>query len=647
VSADPKRQHRHLSAPVIVAFAGSGGEGVANYFAPLVQRREIGAIAPVRGQPFSVLVTQSEAEGYAAMTRFRRGLLAGLVLLTVGGAGVFAYAIKGYGVYERRLETSNALFTAVTEGTNDAVFVKDRDGRYLLINAAGARFVGRPVADVVGRSDFELFDATTARRIRTTDRSVIESGELTAQELPSPDPFGVEHLFSTVRAPYRDARGNIVGVIGVARDITREHEAEQTNRRQAIELSNANTLLAAVVEGTTDIVFVKDLEERYLLMNAAGAKVFGVSRDDVIGRRIDEIQPASVADDVRARDREVMSAGITMTGETLIRVAGVEHTLSSVVAPWRNALGVVVGLIGISRDITEQERTRNALAISEKRHRDLFAMSKGLICVHDMAGVLVTVNPAAAELLGYSPEEMTGTALASYVPPEHAAKFQKYLDGFATSDEHEGLLILCAKSGEQRVLQFSNRVYVEDGRRHVIGHAQDVTERRRYEQRLRELSFSDPLTGLFNRRYLSQRETDAAPGARFGVIAVDLDHFKQINDTHGHQRGDEVLIAVGRFLKRHARSHDVVVRMGGDEFLLLLPDADAAATEALAERIKSDGANAPCGLSIGHAVRVGDEALEQTINRADLTLYRIRIEMRGYDRRKHSSDEDASRGTPQ
>jgi diguanylate cyclase (GGDEF)-like protein/PAS domain S-box-containing protein len=503
-SASPERRGQKLTAPSVVALAASGGEGVRRFWSDLLRRREFGAIAPVPSYGMSVLVTQSEAEVFQVISLFQRGLLAGLVMLALGASGLLLLALRTMRAYERSIVASRALLESVIESTTDIVYVKDLEGRYLLMNAAGARYIGRDPSGIVGLTDADLFDAETAARIRQLDRDVIECAAPMAVNNRSHDAWGVPHLFSIVRAPYRDESGKVVGVIGVARDITQEHDAEQ------------------------------------------------------------------------------------------------------------------------------------AIAASEKRHRELFEMSKGLICMHELDGTLITVNPASADMLGYAPQELAGRRLQELVPAEYQSQFEQYLGAIAESGEVQGVLALVARNGERRFLQFSNRLYAEAGRApYVIGHATDITERRRYEERLREQSFSDPLTGLFNRRWLAHREERAADDARFGTIVIDLDHFKQVNDTYGHQRGDEVLVEMGRFLARHARHGDAVVRMGGDEFLVLLDDGDEAATAALAARITADAANAPCGFSIGHAVREHGEPLEKTIDRADQTLYRIRVEVRGYERRKH------------
>lgn len=112
---------------------------------------------------------------------------------------------------------------------------------------------------------------------------------------------------------------------------------------------------------------------------------------------------------------------------------------------------------------------------------------------------------------------------------------------------------------------------------------------------------------------------------------MDLDHFKQVNDTYGHERGDEVLVSVVEFLKSQSRQDDVLVRMGGDEFMVLLCNEAGATAPALVQRITEAAAQgkSPCGLSLGWAIRTDNEALDRTMARADQQLYDLRRQRRG------------------
>jgi diguanylate cyclase (GGDEF)-like protein len=158
----------------------------------------------------------------------------------------------------------------------------------------------------------------------------------------------------------------------------------------------------------------------------------------------------------------------------------------------------------------------------------------------------------------------------------------------------------------------------------------DITERKLFEQQLRELSNRDPLTGCFNRRYLSELEPRlVADDVPWGAIVVDVDHFKRYNDEHGHQAGDEALVAVSHFLLRETRAHDVVLRLGGDEFLVLLLGDQAESTAAIAARLREPSeAAAAVPFSLGWAVRRPGESIERTIQRADHRMIEVRAQER-------------------
>jgi diguanylate cyclase (GGDEF)-like protein len=147
-------------------------------------------------------------------------------------------------------------------------------------------------------------------------------------------------------------------------------------------------------------------------------------------------------------------------------------------------------------------------------------------------------------------------------------------------------------------------------------------------QALHEQSLRDALTGSFNRRQLALFEDTQRGVGGWGAITVDLDHFKLVNDTQGHERGDQVLVDFVRFLSARVQPDDVVVRLGGDEFAVLLAGADAAALRAVAARLRRDAAAAPCAFSLGHALRAPGEPLAETIARADAAMYAARAASR-------------------
>lgn len=300
---------------------------------------------------------------------------------------------------------------------------------------------------------------------------------------------------------------------------------------------------------------------------------------------------------------------------------------------WVRAVGTVeraddgsaLRVVGAFQDITHSRRAISALEASDRRYRKLFQYSLGLICTHDHEGVLLSVNPAAAKSLGYSVGEMIGRPLTDFIRPELHPRFRDYLLRIMRKDSDAGILELIAKDGSAHVWQYHNVLDddVEGDDPYVLGHSQDVTERFRQERQLREWSIHDPLTGCYNRRYLAEL-TAAAPAERWGCIAFDLDHFKHVNDTHGHQRGDEVLVAMAAFLRSHVRPQDAVIRLGGDEFLVLLREAKDGLTQSVVKRLDADRAAAPIGFTMGSTTVEPGDSLEAGLGEADRRLYKAR-----------------------
>lgn len=285
--------------------------------------------------------------------------------------------------------------------------------------------------------------------------------------------------------------------------------------------------------------------------------------------------------------------------------------------------GQAARLVGALQDITLRRRAVVALGASDRRYRKLFQYSLGFICTHDHEGVLLSINPAAARSLGYSIGEMIGRPLTDFIRPELHPRFGDYLLRIMRKDSDAGMLELVARDGSLHVWQYHNVLDDDGDEPYVLGHAQDVTARHQQERQLREWSIRDPLTGCLNRRYLAEL-TASHEAERWGCIVLDLDHFKHVNDTWGHQRGDQVLVGMARFLSRHVRPQDAVIRLGGDEFLILVREAAGGVTENVRQRLDADRAAAPIGFTMGATTLEPGASLEAGLAEADRLLYLAR-----------------------
>jgi diguanylate cyclase (GGDEF)-like protein/PAS domain S-box-containing protein len=258
------------------------------------------------------------------------------------------------------------------------------------------------------------------------------------------------------------------------------------------------------------------------------------------------------------------------------------------------------------------------------------------IYITNQQGDILDANPALLNMLGVgSVTELRALRAEDFmVRPELRERELELLERKGTVREYE--FQIRSRDGQIRtVLDTAHKA--RDPRTDEVlyrGILVDITQRKELENQLFELSIRDPLTGCFNRRYLGDFEGRAGK-AGWGCLVIDVDHFKLYNDRHGHKAGDAVLVRLSRLLMRQMRAEEGVVRMGGDEFAVLLFGADRASTEAAAKRVQDAGLQqAPCPFSLGWAVRQGSEPLERTLARADNNMFAVRLQQRQPERRR-------------
>ncbi|MDK8465241.1 sensor domain-containing diguanylate cyclase [Marinobacter sp. SS13-12] len=261
------------------------------------------------------------------------------------------------------------------------------------------------------------------------------------------------------------------------------------------------------------------------------------------------------------------------------------------------------------------------------------------VFVVDQDDQIVFVSDACEGLLGYRADELTGTLITDYVHPDDLgttrASIVRVMDGQSHNDFCNRYI---HRDGTIVYILWSARLSEEEGVR--IGVARDVTALRQAEDKLRFLAHHDPLTGLTNRSLFHDRLESAMRTARrhhssLALLFLDLNDFKDINDTHGHAMGDRVLCMIAGRLEGCVRETDTVARMGGDEFTVLLTDIQSA--EAVSRKVEEiiAAVTAPLGAefgniktpscSIGVACYPADgEDADTLLNHADDNMYRLK-----------------------
>ena len=253
------------------------------------------------------------------------------------------------------------------------------------------------------------------------------------------------------------------------------------------------------------------------------------------------------------------------------------------------------------------------------------------IYITNESGEILDANPAFLAIFGMSSmDEMRRYRVGDFVD-ENIRKLEIALMGRSGSLRSCELEIT-RLDGEVRTVLDSWYAVKESSSSETVYHGilVDITGRKDLETRLREQSIRDPLTGCYNRRQLADlcarpRSVDEL----WGCIYADVDHFKQYNDVYGHAAGDTVLLKMSRFLMRYVRAEEPVIRMGGDEFLVILSGTTLETTERVARRLQEVGHDAaPVSFTLGWAARTRHEMLEETVNRADHALIEVRVEQR-------------------
>jgi len=254
------------------------------------------------------------------------------------------------------------------------------------------------------------------------------------------------------------------------------------------------------------------------------------------------------------------------------------------------------------------------------------------IYITTLDGEIIDANPAFLEMFGVdSLEDLKGQRTSDFVKPEVRAREMALLEREGSVRDIE--FQLTRRDGETRTVVDSAFLSVDPktGEKYCHGILVDITHRKELQTQLLELSIRDPLTGCYNRRYLNTvtRQCEAQPEGEWGCIYLDIDHFKQYNDKNGHAEGDAVLVKMARFLMRHVRAEEAVVRVGGVEFLVVLSDSDLDQTDNVAARLRAAApTSAPGPFSMGWAARKNDESFEETMIRADRRLLAVRVDER-------------------
>jgi diguanylate cyclase (GGDEF)-like protein/PAS domain S-box-containing protein len=427
-----------------------------------------------------------------------------------------------------------------------------------------------------------------------------------------------------------------------------------TPRVQAQEQS---ARLAAIVASSRDAIHSSTLDGRICTWNAGAEALYGYAADEVIGRSLTLLAaPGHVSEFLVVLERLARGESIEEYQTIGVHKNGQKIPMSLSVSPIADAQGVVIGASSIARDMRSHLAANKALREREERYRSVVEASIDGLVMNDLAGTIIFANLQMARMLGYeSPDQLIGRQNMDIVAPDSREQVPEKMQAVVREGAARGIqLRLLRRDGSSFPAEI-DAVLMRDesGEPFAMTAAlRDVTERYAYEEELRSRALYDSLTGLPNRALLLDRlayQIRLAKRQRepFAFLLLDLDRFKDVNDSLGHQFGDILLCEVAERLGQTLRASDTVARLGGDEFAVVLPGADAVYAAQVADKIQAavrepvllQNRTVYCGLSIGIVVHpdFGDDA-SALLSRADVAMYSAKS--RGEDYAVYDSELD-------
>ncbi len=396
-------------------------------------------------------------------------------------------------------------------------------------------------------------------------------------------------LLSLVSDYYREVerdRGLLENALAVS-----SAELEELYARLRERSETEQSIFRSFTNAVPDLLFVKSGQGIYRGCNPAFERMLGLREDQVVGRTVHDVLPGEVAHEITAIEREVLKSGVPDLRQQWIELPGGDlRCLEMLRAPYFAPDGSPLGLIGIGRDVTDRRRLEEQTRLAALVYQ---STAEGML-VTDAQWRIVDINPAGERITGYGLEEIQGhTPEFLNSGQQDRAFYERMRETVGRTGHWHGEVLDRRRSGEPHTKSMVvNQLAGAEGS--VQGYVMlfsDITEKKQADELIWKQANLDMLTGLLNRRMLRERlenEIRHADRSRcsLGVLLIDLDHFKEINDTLGHLVGDNLLVEAAGRISACTRETDTIARLGGDEFIVLLTRlSDARQAEKVASKI--------------------------------------------------------------
>lgn len=393
---------------------------------------------------------------------------------------------------EQALRESRGKYQLLAESMDDIVSLHDPEGRFLYVSPSMQKITGYTVAETLGQSGYDFFHPEDRIRIlEQADRQFIDKNtSLIEWRRLCKD--GSYLWVETKTTRIYDEQGQLFRMVCNSRDITERKLAENERKRAQGVLAEEHNLLRTLIDSLPDYIYVKDAESRFLLSNKSHqAFLEAAHSEQAVGKTVFDFFAPEMAAHLMGEDEHVIHSGQSLIDEEeqIRDQSGPARWVSTTKVPLRDAQGAIVGLVGISRDITEQKRSEQALRDSEERFRSLVQNATDIITILEADGAVRYQSPSCERLLGYAAEEMIGANLLAVIHSDDMPRILRYFDQVLTTPGVNPPIEFRVRhrSGEWRHLESvpSNRLD-DPAMRAIVVNSRDITERKQAEDALEE-----------------------------------------------------------------------------------------------------------------------------------------------------------------
>jgi diguanylate cyclase (GGDEF)-like protein/PAS domain S-box-containing protein len=387
----------------------------------------------------------------------------------------------------------------------------------------------------------------------------------------------------------------------------KESQLQKLSKTLAVkteESERSMRLLNDFIDATDDFIFYKDLDYKYIGCNKAFAEFAGIKKADIVAKTDFDLFDDYYSNLFRDTDRDVIEKGKTIINAYWTRYIDKKAVYLSVKkAPLRDRDGKIIGLVGISRDSTEQKNLEDTIKQQHTYLQTILDMQDSMLVITEDGNTVIEANKSFLEYYDVRNVDEFHKKYKSIA--ELFVKKEGYLSNKKNS--HWFKLLTSSYDRDFKVLMQKNKkefIDLEEPKSFLLKVEKfkkdetylisflDITNIEKESKNLELLATTDPLTKIFNRmKFGNMMEAEIAKSRKtkkpLALVAIDIDFFKKINDTYGHQAGDYVLITTVEIIKSKIRSNDIFARWGGEEFMVLLPGADVEVAIARAEILRS------------------------------------------------------------